>query len=144
MSEEEIIKILKSLIREVDFIDYEENQPKIDEAIQGLLDLYNKEKKKNKRYEKYLRNKDIEHEKNLEYIETEIETDYIPKSKVREKIEILEKCTTNIDRKVNLTDYMIIGETERAIGIFVNLDFIKKVLLEEPGYDIELLQEGDK
>lgn len=71
------------------------------------------------------------------------ECGFIPKSKVKEKIEILEKCTTKIDKKVNLTDYMIIGETERAVGRFVNLDFIKKVLLEEPGYDIELLEEGE-
>lgn len=82
-------------------------------------------------------------EQNYFELHEEMLKQYIPKSKVKEKIEILEKCTTKIDKKVNLTDYMIIGETERAVGRFVNLDFIKKALLEEPGYDIELLEEGE-
>lgn len=137
MSEEEIIKYLDSYKNwQCDLREYQsciECENKTKQAIQGLLDLYNKEKEKNK-----------------ELIEGQIKTlekillpqllkKYVSKDKIKEKIEILEKCTTKIDKKVNLTDYMIIGETERAVGRFVNLDFIKKVLLDEPGYNIELL-----
>lgn len=48
MSEEEIMSILKVLIglEEFNKISYKENR-----AIQGLLDLYNKEKEKNKKLE---------------------------------------------------------------------------------------------
>ena len=51
MSEEEIIKELKVLIglEEFNRLSYKENK-----AIQGLLDLYNKEKQKNKELEKRL------------------------------------------------------------------------------------------
>lgn len=83
LSEKEIIQhfeFIKSGIKEeTKFIDIS-----ILEYFEGLLDLYNKEKEKNKRYEKYLKTKEEKYEKILEYIETEIEQDYISKDKVKE------------------------------------------------------------
>ena len=57
LSEEEIIKILKHVIEPADiehmsFYEIYENYvplPKLNEAIQGLLDLYQKEKEKDKK-----------------------------------------------------------------------------------------------
>lgn len=136
---EEDIKVLE------EYLNYEVTKRKLSGceilAIENLIARNKELEEMNKKLEsrKYMLNAETG-----EVTAIPIDNNYIPKSKVIEKIDILEKCTTNIDRKVNLTDYMIIGETERAVGRFVNLDFIKKVLLEEPGYDIELLQEGDK
>lgn len=97
MSEEEIRKVLLcenigelaycGLIDKLD----ESNNMDLNElkkqAIQGLLDLYEKEKEKNKRYLKYLENKDKHYESVLEYLESEKEQDYISKDKARGKIE---------------------------------------------------------
>ena len=56
------------------------------EAIETLLTAYEKEKEKNKRYEKYLKSKDKQHEQVLEYLETEKENEYISKEKIKERI----------------------------------------------------------
>jgi hypothetical protein len=57
-----------------------------EEDIIKILDLYQKEKEKNKRYEKYLKSKDKQHEQVLEYLETEKENEYISKEKIKERI----------------------------------------------------------
>ena len=46
---------------------------------------------KNKRYERYLKNKDTEHEKVLRFIYDERDKDYISKSKIEDKVKELEK-----------------------------------------------------
>lgn len=115
MSEEEIIEELKVLIglEEFNKLTYKENR-----AIQGLLDLYQKEKEKNKeiqninfRVNKNLlevaeqleqekkKNKELEdtlkHTQNSWYEDTKIienyKQNYISKDKIREKIEELQK-----------------------------------------------------
>ena len=58
----------------------------IEDAIETLLTAYEKEKEKNKRYEKYLKSKDKQHEQVLEYLETEKENEYISKEKIKERI----------------------------------------------------------
>lgn len=97
MSEEEIIKILKE-INVVDFFNtYTDNTTDFSEprkycdAIEGILDLYNKEKEKNKELEEKLQQyKKIEEIVNTitdDEIRNAIknaEKDYIPKSKVKE------------------------------------------------------------
>lgn len=56
------------------------------DLIGKLLTAYEKEKEKNKRYEKYLKSKDKQHEQVLEYLETEKENEYISKEKIKERI----------------------------------------------------------
>lgn len=74
---------------------FTEEQANKTEILLNLIDKLQKENdnlnKKNKRYGKYLKNKDIEHEKVLEYIETEKERDYISKDIIRNKIKELEE-----------------------------------------------------
>jgi len=72
MSEEEVVENVEA------YLNWERGLSL--ETIRNLLDLYNKEKEKNKelekkikRYEKYLKNKDKKLEEILEYIETEKE-----------------------------------------------------------------------
>jgi hypothetical protein len=93
MSEEEIIDIAEKIadFGWSDYDDFEKNK----KAIQGLLDLYNKEKRKNKRYLKYLVNKDKHYESVLECLEIEKEQDYISKDKIRERIEEIRKIFPN-------------------------------------------------
>lgn len=95
-SEKDIITYLKnSLNDEFNFKNCTRIQDKM--AIQGLLDLYEKEKGKNKRYLKYLENKDKHYESVLEYLESEKEQEYISKDKIREKIEGLRKIHEDRD-----------------------------------------------
>ena len=89
------IDVLKEIAK-TGFNDYYyEKQCKAVEIGLNYIDKLQKENdnlnKKNKRYEKYLENKDIEHEKVLEYIETEKERDYISKDIIRNKIKELEE-----------------------------------------------------
>ena len=56
------------------------------QAIDTVVTAYEKEKEKNKRYEKYLKSKDKQHEQVLEYLETEKENEYISKEKIKERI----------------------------------------------------------
>lgn len=91
MSEEEIIKDLKNFIalaqKEENFIYYSEYKfdNELAERVQILLDLYNKEKEKNKKLtDEYLIQRDLI---NAEFLNE----NYISKDKIKEKIEELEK-----------------------------------------------------
>ena len=94
MSEEEIIKIIKYMLKNKNtdinvIINYE--------AIQGLLDLYNKEKEINADLVKTR----IEDLQELNRIQQE---DFISKDKIREKIEELEqiKATALTNRTIEM------------------------------------------
>lgn len=80
--------------------------------------------KKNKRYEKYLKNKDIEHEKVLEYIETEKERDFVSKDKIRKCIDT--KINIVIDDRLNSKDIIQIAIDR---GIEEILKMIRQELL---------------
>lgn len=90
---EEEIKVLEELVQNIKRVnehtlDCEIKQwCKEKEAIENLIKGYRGLKAKVKRYEKYLENKDKKFEEALEYEYRERETDYIPKSKIKEKIE---------------------------------------------------------
>ena len=97
MSEEEIIEILEDRDMFIDTLyeNYRQSTVTVkpfDKAIQGLLDLYQKEKEKNKELDKDLHD-DKEYIRELHHKLTNaieikyIHEDYILKSKVREKIE---------------------------------------------------------
>ena len=95
LSEEEIISRIKHLIytlieeRKYSRVDIE--QIKIQEAIEGLLDLYQKEKAKNKKYQGIENGTTIIFKAKAKYVrEDRIEKYYIDKNKIREKIEMLE------------------------------------------------------
>lgn len=105
MSEEEIIKMLK---------DYSATNPfqknmfyvhNLHEAIQGILDLYNKEKEENKELHKEI-NQRVKLKLENERI---VDEDYIPKSKVREKIDFLEvlqkEFPHNIEIPIKIISY---------------------------------------
>lgn len=69
-----------------------------------------------------------------------VDKNFIHKDVIREIFERIDKCKSRTDGKVCIFDYMIRGETSRAIGKFINLDFIEKVILNEDGYSLELLE----
>lgn len=79
MSEEEIIKYLKNVIKTIQESDMLFDEPanircgiKMKGALQGLLDLYNKEKEKNKKAKRYILEKQsIQYKYALSQIECE-------------------------------------------------------------------------
>ena len=87
---EEDIKILKNLLIDVESTLLDEEAMALEKLIKGYREL----EAKVKRYEKYLDYKDKKFEKALEYEYQERETDYIPKSKIKEKIE---SCRRGLD-----------------------------------------------
>ena len=62
--------------------------------------------------------------------------DSIPKSIIRDKFKRINETKIKTD-KINARDYMIFGDTDRATGWFINVDYIEKILLDVPGYKIE-------
>ena len=96
--EESIIEFKKMIERDKDtlrywksdtFGHYDEPIKKLEKDVlisETLLTAYEKEKEENKRYEKYLKSKDKQHEQVLEYLETEKENEYISKEKIKERI----------------------------------------------------------
>lgn len=94
LSEEEIIKILKHVIEPADiehmsFYEIYENYvplPKLNEAIQGLLDLYQKEKEKNEKTEELIREKIEETDEMIEGTYTD--TTYFGESRRKICLEI--------------------------------------------------------
>jgi len=103
MSEEEIIKVLEDRLENSNqYVLYHSwVGTECFEAIQGLLDLYNKEKEKNKELEEFGEHIKIFREKNLsseiDYVIAlksnfmgYLKTDYVSKDKIRETIKELE------------------------------------------------------
>ena len=88
---EENIKILEEMVEKSRDLREEEFYKLIGiKQIQSLANLikgYRGLEAKIKRYEKYLENKDKKFEEALEYEYQERETEFIPKSKIKEKIE---------------------------------------------------------
>ena len=62
--------------------------------------------------------------------------DSIPKSVIRDKFKRINETKIKLD-KINARNYMIFGDTDRATGWFINVDYIEKILLDIPGYKIE-------
>lgn len=130
MSEEEIIKILKE-INVVDFFNtYTDNTTDFSEprkycdAIEGILDLYNKEKEKNKELEEKLQ----QYKKIEEIVNTitdddirnaikNAEKDYILKSKVKEKIDFLKEV-------------LAFAETGRDEKATIQANLLKNIIIE--------------
>ena len=102
MSEEEIIKEIESL------------SPS-EEAIQGLLDLYNKEKEKNK---------ELENEKD-KLIDLLREDKFIYKYKIREKIKELENIRKSME------DYILVSSHSANIQAVDERIQVLQELLEE-------------
>ena len=100
MSEEEAIKILENKVEKSKKIEIR-NNPMLDivyeiitenRAIETILDLYNKEKEKNKKYQGIENGTTIIFKSKAKYVrEDRIEKYYINKNKIREKIKDLKK-----------------------------------------------------
>ena len=86
----EILKEFKKTGFHTLMIKYNEDRIHTNKIIENKKETlqtdYEKEKEKNKRYEKYLKSKDKQHEQVLEYLETEKENEYISKEKIKERI----------------------------------------------------------
>ena len=119
MSEEEIIKNAKKFIEylETDLDGNDENGIKWIlyqrdlTTIQGLLDLYKKEKEKNKELE--LEIDKINEEKELykfsgqnAFINVFINSNYISKDKIKEKIELIKSLNEKIYYEENVIDIL--------------------------------------
>lgn len=61
---------------------------------------------------------------------------FIPIKEIKEKFKKINETKIDLN-KINARDYMIFGETETATGWFINIDYIEKILLDVPGYEIE-------
>ena len=70
-----------------------------------------------------------------------VDKNFIHKDVIREIFKRIDKCKIRTDGRISIFDYMIIGETSRATGKFINLDFIEKVILNEDGYSLKLLED---
>lgn len=109
LSEEEIIKILKDTIslfnNDTHCFTHSDNERV--EAIKGLLDLYNKEKEKNKKLNNLIYTK-----LKLNIIENGIcQIDYISKDKIKEKIKYYEELI-----KTNSEDEEILRHIIQALN----------------------------
>lgn len=111
MSEEEAISICKNIIRSINgdtcYMNYSKEQDK--EAIETILDLYNKQKQ------------ELDSVKEIYYTQSEIENNYISKDLIREKLEILVKGK-NDDWN---NEYFIEGRKKEA-----QIDILKELLEE--------------
>lgn len=124
MSKDEIIAKAKDIAkRGIDPNEYIEDLT-MRETMQGLLDLYQKEKEKNKRYEKYLKSKDKQHEQVLEYLETEKENEYLSKDKIRAKIE-------EIKAKKDFPEFADYEWSDTEKILFHQADILEDLLEEE-------------
>lgn len=134
MNEEEIIKYTKNIINAtyIKATNRNENGNITEQwlvnknVIQGLLDLYNKEKEKNKKLNKYITDKvktgkEIQTFINKGYVEQE----YISKDKIREIIEELENEDLVIHDDIDSEDVIIAKYEQIAV-----LDFCKELLEE--------------
>lgn len=122
MSEEEIIGKLKRIIKiaySKEFATFELTYQYVD-AIQGLLDLYNKEKEKNKSIEA----------QRLRDMCYKTDGNYISKDKIKEKIEEYEELVKDFE------EYW--SKDPRQFKKEKCVDYYKIEALKE------LLQEGDK
>ena len=92
LKEEEIIKELKEWLKyDTNFTNLPEFESKnLYKLIQGLLDLYNKEKEKNKELQNYMK----------EYLipKSTINLIYISKDKIKQKIEELEEIKIKLQK----------------------------------------------
>lgn len=118
MSEEEIIKIIKEMIQWSDHNTYKM-------ALQGLLDLYTKEKEKNKRNKKIILNKldklknGIENDFPITLGERqplweENKTDYVSKDKIKDTVEYI-RFTVDDDNKSS----EIVKEVNKYLDCFL-------------------------
>lgn len=75
-----------------------------------------------------------------------VEKNYIHKDKIKEIFKRINNCKINTEGRINAINYMIFGETDRATGWFINLDYIEKILLNKAGYHIgdETIEEETK
>lgn len=71
--------------------------------------------------------------KRIKKLENEINDS---KKEIKEKFKKINETKIDLN-KINARDYMIFGETETATGWFINIDYIEKILLDVPGYEIE-------
>lgn len=101
LSEEEIIKKIKRYINGKDTM-----KETLVRAIQGLLDLYNKEKEKNKK----LKEKCKELIKEKQELTTILEDDVIHKNKIKEKLEEINKeYFKKLSKQKKLMEQNILG-----------------------------------
>ena len=65
-----------------------------------------------------------------------VDKNYIEIAEIKDMFKKINECKIRTDGKVNAKDYMIFGNTSRATGWFINLDYIEKLILKEVGYGI--------
>ena len=118
MSEEEILRKAKDFIIFMNDVienyldyDYEENKTAYEDKalVQGLLDLYEKEKEKNKTLEELLQGRLFELYKYYKDLASEYQGNSISKDKLKEKIEKYNKIRTETPNSIiytRMVDYI--------------------------------------
>lgn len=105
--------------------------------LEIILNLIEKLQKENEELRKFiLEGVTIEKSPYQNYRLDFLRENFIPIKEIKEKFKKINETKIDLN-KINARDYMIFGETETATGWFINIDYIEKILLDVPGYEIE-------
>lgn len=106
-------------------------------AISNILNELERLQKENEKLKEQVNMFDVAYSGSIKESKKwfDIAHDSIPKQVIRDKFKRINETKIKSD-KINARNYMIFGDTERATGWFINLDYIEKILLDVPGYKI--------
>lgn len=106
-------------------------------SVLKLCEIIEKLQKENEELRKFiLEGVTIEKSPYQNYRLDFLRENFIPIKEIKEKFKKINETKIDLN-KINARDYMIFGETETATGWFINIDYIEKILLDVPGYEIE-------
>lgn len=106
-------------------------------AISNILNELDRLQKENEELRKFiLEGVTIEKSPYQNYRLDFLRENFIPIKEIKEKFKKINETKIDLN-KINARDYMIFGNTEMATGWFINIDYIEKILLDVPGYEIE-------
>lgn len=129
MNEEEILNVLTDEIVALNV-----GHEKYEKAVKGLLDLYSKEKQKNKEHKTRIRNleckiirqkEQISGLKSKYHVDAWLEEDYISKDKIKAKIEEV--------KQYQLYNMQIprLSTLDERLGAKIGIEYVLQSLLEE-------------
>lgn len=136
MEEDKLSKAIDLLISEVKIYD-QYYCLATSQALKTVLNELDRLQKDNEELRKFiLEGVTIEKSPYQNYRLDFLRENFIPIKEIKEKFKKINETKIDLN-KINARDYMIFGETETATGWFINIDYIEKILLDVPGYEIE-------
>jgi len=136
MEEDKLSKAIDLLISEVKIYD-QYYCLATSQALKTVLNELDRLQKENEQLHKFiLEGVTIEKSPYQNYRLDFLRENFVPIKEIKEKFKKINETKIDLN-KINARDYMIFGETETATGWFINIDYIEKILLDVPGYEIE-------